>query len=346
MELDQVVPLDGDAVEMYRVFWPPDPNLVQSRRGLALVVLVCWPAGGGVPSCASFCTCSRRISSLRAHRAWDNWPSHQDGSARRPHFRGRVEELGVDLDVQLVDVGVQALSAITPLAFVPDTDETGIISFGEGLDIILDPQLLMQYAKEWIGQQAKAPKKKATTAVLAEQMSTLMTMIPTISQQLVGLQQDHKQMKPTIEQQKTAPPVRASQLPVSGQLAGFAQMMGSLPRTKPLPTTPAPVLALQTSGPDANLSLQQQAEEGQSIAGRSLCSSYVGAKPCVAHNMQQGSDPLLDGQAASSASSLSTRGWVPRSRAAAKGISAEVRVIVSCCAAKCCEASEAGSPET
>lgn len=66
----------------------------------------------------------------------------------------------------------------------------------------------------------------------------------------------------------------------------------------------------------------------------------------MAHNMQQGSDPLLDGQAASSASSLSTRGWVPRSRAAAKGISAEVRVIVSCCAAKCCEASEAGSPET
>lgn len=65
----------------------------------------------------------------------------------------------------------------------------------------------------------------------------------------------------------------------------------------------------------------------------------------MAHNMQQGSDPLLDGQAASSASSLSTRGWVPRSSAAAKGISAEVRVIVSCCAAKCCEASEAGSPE-
>ena len=48
MELDQVVALDGDAVEMYRVFWPPDPNLVQSRRGLALVVLVCWSAGGGV----------------------------------------------------------------------------------------------------------------------------------------------------------------------------------------------------------------------------------------------------------------------------------------------------------
>lgn len=178
-----------------------------------------------------------------------------------------MEELGVDLDVQLVDVGVQALSAITPFAFVPDTDETGIISFGEGRDIILDPQLLMQYAKEWIGQQAKAPKKKVTTAVLAEQMSTLMTMIPTISQQLVGLQQDHKQMKPTIEQQKTAPPVRASQLPVSGQLAGFAQMMGSLPRTKPLPTTPAPVLALQTSGPDANLSLQQQAEEGSPLPG-------------------------------------------------------------------------------
>ena len=65
-----------------------------------------------------------------------------------------LEELGLDLDVQVVDVGVQALSAITPLAFVPGTDEAGIIGFGEDLDTILGPQLLMQYAKEWIGQQA------------------------------------------------------------------------------------------------------------------------------------------------------------------------------------------------
>ena len=129
MELDQLVLLDGDAVETYRVFWPPDPNLVQSRAGLALVVLVRRSAGGGVllalpsalVSVGSFPVEPTEYGTIGPHTRMEvpGVRLAEDG----------MDELEVELDVQLVDVGVQALSAITPLAQVPQLRLRNLRSF-------------------------------------------------------------------------------------------------------------------------------------------------------------------------------------------------------------------------
>ena len=39
MELSDLIPLDQDNVELFKIFWPPDPLMVQARPGMALVVM-------------------------------------------------------------------------------------------------------------------------------------------------------------------------------------------------------------------------------------------------------------------------------------------------------------------
>ena len=48
MELDAIVPIAQENVELFRIFWPPDPLLVQARPGPCLVVMVRHAAGGGL----------------------------------------------------------------------------------------------------------------------------------------------------------------------------------------------------------------------------------------------------------------------------------------------------------
>ena len=358
MELDQVISLDNEVVELYRVFWPPDPLLVQSRAGLALAVLSRRSAGGGV--LLALPTALVPVGSLPLEPD-EHGTIGAHCKLEVPGVRlveDGVEHLGVDFEVLLVDVGTDGLAAMSPISGVPESEDEGVIGFGEDLDVIPDPVSLLRLAREWIAVQTShrvafysaeeemvpetpggvgrtalgitppqspgkgkgkpkeaAKPKRVTTAVLAEQMNQMMETLPVITQQLGILQQNQKSLQDALELQKTTPPVRASQLPVSG-VAQFAKMMGSPPRTK----AHAPMLAPQptrTSGLDAGLSLQEQAEEASPVPGDPYAKAMLEqsrALMTLASAMQQGGDPLLDMPASSSSSSLSTRGSIGREK--------------------------------
>ena len=61
-----------------------------------------------------------------------------------------LESLGIDLDVQLVDLSVGALGAILPLSQVAESEDQGLIGFGQDLDVIPDPTILVAMASEWL----------------------------------------------------------------------------------------------------------------------------------------------------------------------------------------------------
>ena len=93
--------------------------------------------------------------------------------------------------------------------------------------------------------------------------------------------------------------------------------MGSPPRTKGLVAVPL-VLPTVTSGLDGNVPPQTYAEETSPIAqtdpfARAMLEQSKALMTLVAH-MQQGGDPLLDGQGSSSSGSLGTRGSVGREK--------------------------------
>ena len=67
---------------------------------------------------------------------------------------GGMEQIGVDIGVYVVDLGVEALRGITPLSLVPETEDQGLIGFGEDLDIIPDPTLIVQMVQEWLASTA------------------------------------------------------------------------------------------------------------------------------------------------------------------------------------------------
>ena len=141
-----------------------------------------------------------------------------------------------------------------------------------------------------------------------------MGLIPAMSTQIDELRKSQEAMHQSLQTQKAAPPVRASQVPVSHAVAGvsnFAKMMGPPPRTKALISTPA-VTPGVVSGLDAKMGVQEVGEESSPIAtadplARAMLEQSKALMTLVA-NMQHGGDPLLDGQASSSSGSLGTRG--------------------------------------
>eukprot|EP00438_Fugacium_kawagutii_P024535 Skav223315 [mRNA] locus=scaffold200:39439:41741:+ [translate_table: standard] len=365
----------GDnTVELYRVFWPPDPLLVQARPGIGIAVMTRRSGGGGVllalpsalvPAGSLPATEGDGLGVIGLY-------TRLDIPAVRMQDDGNVV-LGIDLDVYLIDLAVEGLKAVTPMAMVPEEEDIGLIGFHEDLDVIPDPEDLLAKANFWVASQiepritfysaeeegemveaeggelpdgagmtppvtpgpvptspapAKAnPKAKAkeaakpkrvTTATLAAQMSTLMELMPEISQQLVELKQDHHRLRSSVEEAQQAPPVRPSQVPVSKAVASFAHLVGPPPRTKAM-TTPALAVPLppRTSGLDANLTTQEQAEEQSPKSGDPMALAVLEqskALMSLVQQLQQGGDPLLDGQASSSGSLFGTRGSQGRER--------------------------------
>ena len=372
MELSAVVPLVEENVELFRVFWPPDPNMVQSRPGLCMIAMVRQAAGGGV--LVAMPTALVPAGSLPL--------DPREGDIVGPHVQLEVpgvrmsdaglDHIGVDIALHVVDLGQEALQAITPLSWVPESEDQGLIGFGEDLDIIPDPHALVDAIRLWIADQAgqrvayysaeegaefveepvqavplpsreeltargisptrsaatgrpkdppkDPPKKRVTTAVLSEQLSGLMDIIPSMVDQISELQKGQVALQESLEQQKVTPPPRASQLPVSAAVqgvSGFAKMMGQPPKTRPLPHLGTGQATL-TSGLDGNVPPQAFAEESSPAAhadpfAKAMLEQSKALMTLVAH-MQQGGDPLLDGQPSSSSGSLGTRGSVGREK--------------------------------
>ena len=61
-----------------------------------------------------------------------------------------MESLGIDLDVQIIDLSVAALPAITPLSQLQESEDQGLVGFGEDLDVIPDPTLLLTMVSDWL----------------------------------------------------------------------------------------------------------------------------------------------------------------------------------------------------
>lgn len=172
------------------------------------------------------------------------------------------------------------------------------------------------------GPPAKEPTKakRTTNAALAEQLTGLMDLPPAMNRQIAELQQGQVALQASVDQQRMAPPVRASQMPIAASVAkvsDFAKMMGGPPRTKAILPQPVPPPAMG-SGLDAKGSLQEQAEETSPIAhagpfARAMLEQSRAIMTLVA-SMQQGGDPLLDMPASSSGGSLGTRGSQGRER--------------------------------
>ena len=372
MELSSIVPLDQGNVELFRVFWPPDPNMVQARPGLGLAVMVRSAAGGGVLVAIPASLVPAGTMPLEVEEDAIIGPNTRVEVAGVRMLDYGNEQLGIDLDVQLVDIGIGGLAAITPLSLVPATEDQGLIGFGEDLEVIPDPTLLVEEAMNWLrghasqrvayysaeegldghpleeeqatatllpprtdtvagitppatpktgqpkAKEAGIPKdavkpKRVTTAQLSDQLGEMMALIPALSSQIAELQRGHQDLQLQIQ----SPPPRPTQMPISGkvgdhgQLQAFAKMMGPPPKTKVLPvqlTSKAPTI---TSGADANVNLQELTEEASPVAAdpftRVMLEQSKALMTLVAH-MQQGSDPLLDGQGSSSSGSLGTRG--------------------------------------
>lgn len=163
-----------------------------------------------------------------------------------------------------------------------------------------------------------APKKRVTTAVLSEQLSGLVDLIPAINAQISELQKGQQELQHSLALHRSSPPPRASQMPVSAAVQGvasFAKMMGSPPRTKPLPGTGA-LLPAVTPGLNGDGTLQEYSKETSPVASsdpftKAMLEQSKALMSLVAH-MQQGGDPLLGGQASSSTGTF--RGSVGREK--------------------------------
>ena len=150
MELDAIVPIVDENVELFRIFWPPDPHMVQARPGICLIVMVRRAAGGRV--LVAMPTALVPAGSLPLE------PEESDVIGPHAQFElpavrmsdGGIEHLGTDVTVQVVDLGADALSALTPLSLVPESEDQGLIGFGEDLDIIPEPTLLEESVKNWL----------------------------------------------------------------------------------------------------------------------------------------------------------------------------------------------------
>ena len=164
-------------------------------------------------------------------------------------------------------------------------------------------------------RKAAAKPKKVTTTQLADQINTLMETLPQITNQLLQLQEEQKELKKHVSEVGEKGRLRPSQLPVSAPLRSFAGMVGSPPKVRQnLYLTPPPQKLIQ-KGLDSQLNVQEQAEEmplTDPLASAVLEQSK--ALTTLVSHLQQGGDPLLGMQEGASGSSLSSRGSAGRER--------------------------------
>ena len=333
---------------VYRILWPPDPTIADPQPGLCIVVMTRKAAGGGL--LLALPEVLIPPGTLDPYVVED--PEGIIGPFLRVEVPGVREEeeeripLGFDLPLWLIDVSAEILTVLVPLSQVPAEEEGSLIGFGEDANVIPDPDRLMAVALDFVaGSSAQraifysadegeeevvppsSPKalpkgkakdgakpKRVTTAGLADQLASLMEMIPQMFMRMDSIREEQVAMRREFEEKRS---LRPSQAPVS-TLPAFAKMMGSPPRVK----HSAPALAPQKSSPltfglDSQISFQEQAEEKSPKAEDPMAQAVLEQSKAlmtlVAH-LQQGGDPLLDGQVPSSSSSLGTRGSVGRER--------------------------------
>lgn len=224
MELDTIVPLDQENVELFRTYWPPDPLLVQARPGLCLIVMVRHAAGGGVLVALPPALVPTGSLPLEPAESDVIGPhTSLEVPAVRMSEVG-IDQIGIDLDVHLVDLGVDALRAITPLSLVPESEDYGMIGFGEDLDIIPDPVLLVERAREWLSSHAdhRAVFYSAEEEAV-EEGSPHAVPLPTRERRVAGISPERARAKP-----KEAPKKRVTTAALSEQLTSLMELVPTM----------------------------------------------------------------------------------------------------------------------
>lgn len=160
-------------------------------------------------------------------------------------------------------------------------------------------------------KQKDAKPKRVTTATLAAQIAQVTDLIPNLVSQVTRLQKSQEEMQMRFITPQLPVPARGSQLPVSGQVAQFAKMVGVPPRTKAA-QAPPPAAShqqqFQQPGVDTGMTPQEDAEE-HSPQGDALARAMLEQSKALSNlvaQMQHG-DPLLDQAASSAGTSLGSK---------------------------------------
>ena len=266
--------------------------------------------------------------------------STTEGSVMGPHLNLQVPgvtadasdsltEVGVDLDVVLVDL---AASATGGLVLFADSGIPENLLLGFHLDdvsVVPSPDALLVAAREWISsfaatsnfysaeegemeapgegpkakakakEKAPAKAKKPSPMQVAEHIQQIAQAIPALSLQMQSLQEEQARMSQMVYGQGLNPPVRAAQAPVAMSMHNFAKLMGPPPRTKGPPAVqpavdPVGTVAVQPAA--APLAPGGAVPMGDPLAAAVLEQSKA-LTSLVAH--LSGGDPLIDARSMS-----------------------------------------------
>ena len=352
-------PLDSGYLQLYTLAWPPDTaGDLDATVAMAMVVLL-RPGGlllalppDAIPQEDLQPASSQDGNTLLGPHHRFSVPAYRDDLQD-------LSEEELELEVLVVDVSSDILPALVPFsemdgASICFADDPGLLPSPEPLLVMVRQWLLVQAStktayysaeeeavpetpieapdneeQEEVPPEEKTPtkrkpsdkQKRVTTASLAEQLSAVTQMLPSIASRLDSLQQEQQQIKAQMSSQEHVVPPRPSQQPVSTSLANFAKMVGSPPRVKmhaavPIaPTSKAiPPLVPSMDGP---LTLQEQAEEHPAPEGSTLAMAVLEqskALTTLVTQLQAGGDPLLDAQTSASGFSLGSKGAAGREK--------------------------------
>lgn len=263
---------------------------------------------------------------------------------------GNEQALDVSLNMMLVDFGPGIVGYLTE--FDPAKDTENVRSFFPGSPQIL-PQstLLMERSFQWLlGETterlqyysadedfqileatAKAsgappvkatPKKKVTTAALAEQLSILSQSLPQITEQLQVLQAKQSSFETALQvsHQALATPPHRSPFPVSREvpqsMAAFAKAVGPAPRTrlsptpKSVPPLPTGTIVEEPVGPISEIDPGVFQDAAPANINAAILQQSQAMNALVAHLVNQD----LDMASSSAQNPLSMRGASKRER--------------------------------
>ena len=361
MALEAVVALESGLEEFYQLRRPLFEGDVSTESCLALVVM---KRQGGLLVAAPFLFLSsedKAAINLLGEKS-SIGPRTSLTVPAEKEIEGGGRETALDIEVLVFDLDAAMAKQLVPLREVSEEDQENMMGYvEEDSHIVPESDALLKFATEWVELEApaagnlayysaveeqelevvetpkgpgrdkkpKEPKgekpKRVTTAMLSDQLSGLLDVLPTLSSQVLALQEDQQKMRQEFLMNASVPPMRPSQVPISAGVpqaatpAGLASMLGGPPKVKgtpaliPMPTVPK---MPAKKGFDSQLNVQEQAEEIEepgSVLASAVLEQSRALTTLVSH-LQQGGDPLLGGQADSSGLSLSSKGTAQRER--------------------------------
>lgn len=297
--------MDSGFLELYTLAWPPETAVLDDATvSMAMVVLLrpgglllALPNGAIPPEELAAAAVQEEDVLLGPHHVF-SVPGFRDDGPDQP-------EDDQEVDVLVVDVSSEILPAMARYSEVDGatlcfSDDPSLLPSPEPLLVMVRQWLLMQAStkaafysaeeemvpetpvetvedeeeKEDVPEEPEKPAttrknnpkpKRVTTASLAEQITAVTQMLPSIADRLDSLQREQQVMRSQMASQEFLVPPRPSQQPVSTSLATFAKMVGSPPRVKAsaavLPNAVPKAVPPLVPSMDGPLTLQEQAEE-------------------------------------------------------------------------------------